>query len=339
MAGILEVTTMIGCPLACTYCPQGLLKKNYSKNCDTFLSLENFKIILEKVPKDTAINFCGYSEPFSNPNCLELIKHTFNQGYELYMHTTLQGASLEAIEYIYDLSANGKISKFVLHLPDGHKNMPGFKLSEDYLYGLGKIAKLEFVDLMTMSSSGIVEKEVYKYLKGLKSTSILKRLPRGWRGVSRANNLKNNRVDADTLTPRIKLDHSVSCGMTPFYDQNTLLPNGDVALCCMDYGQKHIIGNLLKDSYNDLFKSDNFLKLIEINRSQKYSEDSLCKSCESAVCHTVEKGKSISKSSIERNGRRTTELSKSLQRYRIPFAVSDKIVDATRWLNRLLNRQ
>lgn len=339
MAGILEVTTMVGCPLACTYCPQGLLKKKYSKNYDTFLSLENFKIILEKIPKDVIINFCGYSEPFSNPNCLELIKHTFNQGYELYMHTTLQGASLEAIEYVYDLSLNGKITRFVLHLPDGHNNMPGFKLSEDYLYGLGKIAKLEFVELMTMSGSGIVEQEVYKYLKELKSTSILKRLPRGWRGVSRANNLKNNRVDADALADRVKLDYSVSCGLTPFYDHNTLMPNGDVTLCCMDYGQKHIIGNLLKDSYNDLFRSENFLKLIEINRSQKYSEDSLCKSCDSAVCHTREKGKSITISPIERNGRRTTNLSKSLQRYKVPFFVSDKIVDASRWLKRLINGQ
>lgn len=337
--GLLEITTMVGCPMACKYCPQVKLKKNYSKSCDTFLSIENFKIILDKVPKDTVINFAGYSEPFSHPNCLELIKYAFNQGYELYIHTTLQGASVEAIEYIYNLCVNGKISRFVLHLPDGHKNMSGFKLSEEYLYGIGKIAKLEFVELMTMSHSGIIENEVYKYLKGLKSTSILKRLPRGWRGIRRANNLKKNRLEADTLTPIIKLDYSVSCGTTPFYDHNVLMPNGDVTLCCMDYGQKHIIGNLLSDSYNDLFKSENFLKLVEINRSKKYSENSLCKSCESAKYHLVKNCKVITKSPIEPNGRRTTRLSKSLQRYKVPLLISDKIVDASRWLNRLLFHQ
>ena len=31
-----------------------------------------------------------------------------------------------------------------------------------------------------------------------------------------------------------------------------LLPNGDVSLCCMDYGLDNIIGNLDQQSYEDV---------------------------------------------------------------------------------------
>ena len=37
--------------------------------------------------------------------------------------------------------------------------------------------------------------------------------------------------------------------------QNVLLPNGDVLLCCMDWGMKHVLGNLLTGDYSNLFAS------------------------------------------------------------------------------------
>ena len=40
------------------------------------------------------------------------------------------------------------------------------------------------------------------------------------------------------------------------FKQSVLLPNGDVLLCCMDYGMKHVLGNLLKSEYTSLFRSE-----------------------------------------------------------------------------------
>ena len=41
----LEITTMVGCPLKCTYCPQDQLRGTYGQN-EKYLSFENFKLIL-----------------------------------------------------------------------------------------------------------------------------------------------------------------------------------------------------------------------------------------------------------------------------------------------------
>ena len=38
---------------------------------------------------------------------------------------------------------------------------------------------------------------------------------------------------------------------------NITLPNGDVSLCCMDYGLEHIIGNLLEQDYEDVIPDNN----------------------------------------------------------------------------------
>lgn len=61
------------------------------------------------------------------------------------------------------------------------------------------------------------------------------------------------------------------------YDNNIMMPNGDVYLCCMDYGLKHKLGNLLKTPFLKLNRKPPF----EICRYCELSETSkLCEYCE-----------------------------------------------------------
>ncbi|HAJ56357.1 MAG TPA: hypothetical protein DCL35_01145 [Candidatus Omnitrophica bacterium] len=59
---------------------------------------------------------------------------------------------------------------------------------------------------------------------------------------------------------------------------NVLLPNGDVVLCCMDFGMKHVLGNLLVSDYLSLFSGVEFLK-VKGNLKQDYG-DILCNRCD-----------------------------------------------------------
>ncbi|WP_352959622.1 SPASM domain-containing protein [Mesorhizobium sp. M0778] len=36
--------------------------------------------------------------------------------------------------------------------------------------------------------------------------------------------------------------------------RNVLLPNGDVTLCSKDFERRHVLGNLLRDEYEDLLR-------------------------------------------------------------------------------------
>lgn len=60
-------------------------------------------------------------------------------------------------------------------------------------------------------------------------------------------------------------------------EHGVLLPNGDVVLCCMNYGLQHKLGNLTKQSYQEIFNSK---ELIKIKEDQlKEDSDILCRKC------------------------------------------------------------
>jgi radical SAM protein with 4Fe4S-binding SPASM domain len=61
------------------------------------------------------------------------------------------------------------------------------------------------------------------------------------------------------------------------YPRPVMLPNGDLVLCCMDYGLRHKLGNILEDSYDTIMNRKEFRRI----RADRYGWDSdnLCRSC------------------------------------------------------------
>jgi len=49
----------------------------------------------------------------------------------------------------------------------------------------------------------------------------------------------------------------MTCGCIEDLYHNVVLPNGDVSLCCMDYGLTHIIGNIFTEEYTDIIPKPN----------------------------------------------------------------------------------
>ena len=58
------------------------------------------------------------------------------------------------------------------------------------------------------------------------------------------------------------------------FDHNVVLPNGDVYLCCQDYGLTQQIGNLLTTRFEDLDRS------AVIAASLQEDSDIICRKCE-----------------------------------------------------------
>jgi len=166
-----------------------------------------------------------------------------------------------------------QVDVIMLHLPDSNGNMKGWKNSEEWLNAAAVISHTNVpcgVGAMTMDSSGLVHPELQ---------SLIGKLP-GWQGHTRADSLNTDQVAGQVLSLTPINSFSLTCRSTPFYDRNVLLPNGDVVLCCMDYNLKHIIGNLLTQTYEEIFQGKPLLDLIEINEEPKFSKCSICKSCE-----------------------------------------------------------
>lgn len=279
----MEFTTKIGCSLACKFCPQDKIVRNYRRDTDRMLSFENFKIVVEKIPANVRIDFSGMAEPWLNPAATQMVVHAFELGRPVSIYTTLQGLSPDDAKYLLDCFADriAPGTPWVIHLPDNDNNMIGWKPTKAYLETLAIFAKFKHdrdtksLSFMTMSATGGVSEEIRSVFSGRMKKFL------GW---SRAENLSRADFSPNQLVKCVTHERPIMCAFTPFFDRNCVMPNGDVVLCCMDYSLKNVIGNLFAQSYDELFQSR---KMNEIRlRAMKPGLDNelICKQCSNAVC-------------------------------------------------------
>jgi len=274
----LEITTMVGCPLQCTFCPQDKLSAAYDDPVRV-LTFENFSRVLAKVPKHVRIDFSGMAEPWMNRAATHMLALTLSEGYNVAIYTTLQG--MRDPEYVVDLilAHAAQVEVVVVHLPDTRGNMRGFRDSDAYREALRRFDELANstvrYDKVQMDEDSAVATPGW--------------LP--WHGLTRAGNLNQQNIAGQMVERDLHHDTPVTCSMTPFFDHNVLLPNGDVVLCCMDYSKHHVLGNLLLDDYYDLFISSQFNILRWETMQYHAGKGSLCRTCSRAVSLDVDEKK------------------------------------------------
>lgn len=254
----MEITTKVGCEVNCTYCPTHKLVKAYAKRSNiSLMSFAVFKTCLDKIPLDVAIHFSGMCEPWLNPECTKMLLCAYNKGHGIVVYSTLKGMSLADV----DLFQSIPFQTFIIHLPscDPYENI---KVDDHYLSVLGKISE------STIKARYIFfGKDVHTSAKSLLRNKNIEHRPLH----TRAGN-----VMIKNIPMPLRRQGAIRCKAGGLR-HNVLLPNGDVLLCCMDYGMKHVLGNLISDDYVALFKSNEFLKIK--NGMKDNSLDILCRYC------------------------------------------------------------
>lgn len=271
----LEFTLMVGCPLKCTLCPQDTLRAAYG-DATKYFSLSNFWKIIEKLPPHVRIDFSGMAEPWANPEATNMLEAALRLGRNVAIYTTLYG--MEDGDHVADLLTDfaSQIEVLCLHLPDANGNMRGWKYSPEYETTLRRFLALRGVvplEVMTMDGCGKVHPDLGHM--GIFLT--------GWTGHTRAGNVDPSLPRGTAVQEKPHHTAPVICSFTPFYDQNVVLPNGDVVLCCMDYSAKHRLGNLLDQEYYDIFAGEELGLIRAENMKHDFAETSLCRTCNRAV--------------------------------------------------------
>lgn len=255
----LEITTTAGCKVSCSYCPQELFALEHKKvSNDRWLSFDTFKTALHTVPLDVDIHFSGYVEPFLNADCIDMIRHVYEKGHSVSIYTTVVGLKLEHVLELEKIT----FKKFMVHLPDDGSHMR-VKVDESYLAVIDRLSKSAIPNLQFIDYYGIHP----KVMKLIDPERLVTR-----KLTSRAGNVTREVVNE---TPEIK--GPLYCGPNRL-KKNVLLPNGDVTLCCVDYGKRHVIGNLLRESYGGLHVGEAFKEIVD--RMNGKPGDLLCRTCE-----------------------------------------------------------
>ena len=248
----LEVTTNVGCSVRCSYCPQDILLKAYQHQSQRIMSLETFKTCINNTPEDIEICFLGMSEPWLNPYCTDMILYANSVRHLGWSSTTLTGMTLE------DLSRIKHIPFYLsIHVPSDDDKMP-INVNAEYLNLLDAVLNSMAIQPGVMYF-GKVHPQIEPLLKNIKQKGKFGGLH------NRASHLEPQ-VKKRTV---IKNCYRLKIGV--------LLPNGDVALCCNDYSLKHVLGNLLKQDWDSLYKGKEFQKILQEWKNS--NSDILCWQC------------------------------------------------------------
>lgn len=265
----LEISTVAGCSIKCTYCPQDTLTTQYKSSVKK-LSLDNFITIINKLPSDIKIHFTGFSEPLFNSECYKMIGFAKEKKLYTKISTTLYKANEENINCL--IGGKRILDKIILHLPADDNNM-NIVIDNHYVTNTSKVSKV----LLPTDYIVIFGKKIHPSLESAVAStrakiSFLSLDYMNWN--SRAGNLNYEK--------KIDLKHfeKIKCSKNRT-TQNILLPNGDVYLCCMDWKLEHKMGNLLENSYIDIVQSDAY-KFIN-NALNNNKSNTLCWRCEYAV--------------------------------------------------------
>lgn len=280
LTGTMEITTVIGCKNMCDYCPQTTLIKKYKSNQSNskmIMAFDDFKACLKKIPLNIRIDFSGMSEPWLNNHCTDMIRYAYERGYQQIIYTTLVGLKIEDIKLLEGVP----FISFVVHLPND-KNSNHIPTDNRHMEKIQKLSESKIQNIGFLSVGGPPHPKIKTFLnRPIHNKTI----------ISRADNLrdhtlkldieKRDRLFRDHLRGKINCSNYYSLLHHKQLNRNVLLPNGDVILCCMDYGLKHILGNLLTSDYQSLFQGTEYKKIQRGLDNQDI--DIICRGCEIAV--------------------------------------------------------
>jgi hypothetical protein len=256
----LQITTRIGCRVACTYCPQDLLVQTYlTRSHCRELRFDQYTTFLEKLPKNVEVWFGGMCEPWLNSDCTRMALHTHRKGHIVSAYTTLVGMRATDVKALEPIP----FGFFRVHLPSasGTENIP---TDDVYMETLSMLLNSR-LNYSFHCHDTAVQPKVAEVLKAA-GQSI-------WFGPTfrRSGNLRGKHW---LRLPRRR--GRIICKRQQI--NNVLLPNGDVLLCSNDYGQQHILGNLNEMDYDSLFTGSEYR---QVQAGLKDSSlGTLCRHCE-----------------------------------------------------------
>ena len=245
----LEITTVAPCHLGCTFCPHEVFQRNYpAANRSNMMSWETFLTCLRKLPAEVGVSFGGMSEPFLNSLCTDMILEAKSRGHTIEIFTTLVGLTVDELRRVIDALSLGYAQnedRIFVHLPsvEGHDRIP---VTREYLACLEHLTK-----------PGCRAEFHYH------GTNIADSISHIGFGDRIHHWPLHNRATNETLVLRktTRKIGKIACVMNA--EVNTLLPNGEVSICCQDFGIEHVLGNLCIESASDLYESPAFMNILQ----------------------------------------------------------------------------
>lgn len=195
-----------------------------------------------------------------------MMVHAFRSDHRINLATTLACVTRLELKPL----ENVRFSQIMLHVPDEEGNSK-FNITEAYLDALRYF--VDFFNITLFSCHGTVHHAVRHVVDEcaapLVSSDSLH---------NRAGNLAESSLRRASRKGRVQcVLNEADCLEKWASAGPVVLPDGRVTLCCMDYGMKHVLGNLLVQTWREIKNGDECRKIESGLKDD--SMDILCRSC------------------------------------------------------------
>jgi radical SAM protein with 4Fe4S-binding SPASM domain len=192
-----------------------------------------------------------------------MILYAHARGHQLSLFTTLHDVTLP----VWRTIENVPFSAVTIHLPDG-EGITKINITPDYLQILHELVEKPNAQFMSMAEPLPEVAEVVKPKFNYEES------PFNFKFCTRAGNVEGIK--------KHKYFGRVHCSLiTQQRSAYVMLPDASVHPCCMDFGLRHPLGNLLTQDYSELKDSS---EMMRVRRSARTFSDeyALCRTCEIA---------------------------------------------------------
>jgi len=269
---VLEITTGIGCRVACRFCPQSRLARAYRRRPGGSVHLMTFEVFascVRKLPLHVDVDFSGYAEPWGNPECTRMLHFALERGHGLRIHTTLRGVTRSDVDLLATIPP-ARLKQLSVHLPSRDPGLERHPADPAYLELLARLLETGIPLRLNVHGSG-PDPEVACLLA---AHGVEPPPPRDTH--TRAGNLDlSGGAALGSRRPPARIAGKLGCRRPGW---RVLLPNGEVALCCMDYGLDHVLGSLLESDFETVFYGAAWSRVLRAWEDESLAV--LCRTCE-----------------------------------------------------------
>lgn len=269
--GIVENTNV--CNAHCTFCPHKAMTRPVGIMSQSLFEkiIDEFKFLNVKY-----VSICGFGEPLLDPSFSEKLSYAKSKGIERVTTNTNLGFLNEKIaRKIVEVEMDEIYVSIDAATDETYRKLRpnlNFKLVEDNIYILLKIRKASHKVKPTVILS-YVESDVNRH-ETEKFTSKWDRLVDGI-SISQIHNWTgdvNHGGVSETFRRRDP------CRL--LWTDMVISWDGLVPLCCLDYENKIVLGDVKKNSIKEIWNYKKLAAIRNYHRNREFERISLCKNCE-----------------------------------------------------------
>lgn len=258
------------CNLRCVMCPYSKMKRKKK-----LMPMKLFKKIVDEAKElgCTRITLQVYSEPLMDPHLIDRIKYIKSKGLKagFFTNATLLDEKMalkilnSGLDFIkFSVDAGNKEDYEKIRIGADWNKVKDNIISFYKKRGELKLKKPEISIFMIKQESNE---------KNIKSHKDF------WSGYADEINIStvdNRAVDKISKSFLKKYKNPYPC-FTP--RGLTILSNGKLVMCCLDYDGRMVLGDLKTQSLKEIMNSDKFKKILELHMLFQGDKIEMCKNC------------------------------------------------------------